>query len=50
MFIESAFYKIPELLLNETSRNLYEDSVRNILSLSLLLEFNARNISSPSNE
>lgn len=47
MFIESAFYKMPELLINERAKELYEDSVRNMLSLSFLLEFNSRNIPSP---
>jgi len=47
VFIESAFYKIPEILLSNNRSNLYEASVRNILSLSFLLEFNARNIASP---
>lgn len=47
MFIESAFYKMPELLLNEKVSNIYEASVRNILSLSFLLEFNSRNTSNP---
>lgn len=47
MIIESAFYNLPEILLAEQSREIVEYSLRNMFSLSLLLEFNARNIPYP---
>lgn len=47
MIIESAFYNLPEILLAEQSKEIVEYSLRDMFSLSLLLEFNARNIPFP---
>lgn len=48
MIVESAFLKIPEILLtHETPDMLYESNITNLFTNGVILELNARNIDNP---
>ena len=48
MIVESAFYKLPELLLHHSSpESQYEATIISNLAMALLLELNARNVPMP---
>lgn len=48
MLVESAFFKIPEILLTHESPDyLYEANITNLLTQGVVLELNARNIDNP---
>ncbi len=48
MIVESAFLKIPEILLSHESPDLlYEANITNLFTSGVILELNARNINNP---